>query len=117
MRKFLAILIIGISMNVQSQEPEWVTHLRAELGDEIMSKSAVQLTADDIFKIVHVTKNINGADDGVWPMVEMNLPKIKELILNKLDSGNVNKEEMETIHHLSSIFFSEDSDIQGKLEN
>jgi len=104
-------------MDAYSQEPEWVTQIRTELGDEIMSKSAAQLTAGDIFKIVHVTKYINGADDGVWPIVEMNLEGVKKVILDKLKSDKLPADELETIKYLASIFYDEDKVIQQYIEN
>ena len=111
------IIVVGVAMDAYSQEPEWVTQIRTELGDEIMSKSAAQLTAGDIFKIVHVTKYINGADDGVWPIVEMNLEGVKKVILDKLKSDKLPADELETIKYLASIFYDEDKEIQQYIEN
>ena len=104
-------------MEVNAQEPGWVSTLRAELGDEIMAKSAQDLTAEDVFKIVHVTKNISGADDGVWPMVEAKLPQIRTHIMSLLNSSKASKEELETVKYLASVFFESDKELQVQLKN
>ena len=104
-------------MEVNGQEPEWVSTLRVELGDEIMAKSAMDLTAEDVFNIVRVTKNINGADDGTWPMIETKLPQIRSHIISLLNSGKASKEELETINYLASIFFESDKELQVQLKN
>ncbi|MDX2367699.1 MAG: hypothetical protein QNK36_04740 [Colwellia sp.] len=114
---FAVLIIMGGTMEVNGQEPEWVSTLRVELGDDIMAKSAMDLTAEDVFNIVRVTKNINGADDGTWPMVEAKLPQIRLHIISLLNSGKVSKEELETINYLASIFFESDKELQVQLKN
>jgi len=114
---FAVLLIIGATMEVNGQEPEWVSTLRAELGDEIMAKSAMELTAEDIFNIVRVTKDISGADDGTWPMIEAKLPQIRSHIISLINSGKISKEELETINYLASTFFESDKELQAQLKN
>ena len=114
---FAVLIILGGTMEVNGQEPEWVSTLRIELGDEIMAKSAMDLTAEDVFNIVRVTKNINGADDGTWPMIEAKLPQIRSHIISLLNSGKVSKEELETINYLASIFFESAKELHVQMKN
>jgi hypothetical protein len=114
---FAVLIIVGGTMEVNAQEPEWVSTLRVELGDEIMAKSVMDLTAEDVFNIVRVTNKINGAEDGTWPMVEAKLPKIRSHIISLLNSGKASKEELETINYLVSIFFENDKELQVQLKN
>ena len=114
---FSLLFIIGLSMTANAQEPEWVQTLFDQLGQEVMSKPGHELTGEELFKIYHVTKNINGADDGVFPMIEMYGNKVRPVLLLKLSNENTSSAELETAKEIVEIFFDTDTELLGLSEN
>lgn len=82
-----------------------------QLGPEIMSKPAGQLTPEDLFKIFHVTKNFNGADDGVFPMIQANLEKLRPLLINKLSRSDTSIEHLASAKEMIYLFFNSDKEL------
>ena len=117
LRIIIVLLFMGVRMDVSAQVPDWVVVLQNELGPEVMSKSADELTGEDLFKIYHVTKDINGADDGVFPMIEFSKDKIKPIIYAKLSSDETPEEEVETAKEIATIFFEYTGDLSKLRDN
>lgn len=117
MKKFLFLLFLGISMTTSAEQPEWVQELFTKLGPEIMAKPAHELSGEDLFNIYHATKNINGVDDGVWPMFEMYGDKVIPVLKAKLSDSNTSSEEIATAKEIVNIFFEGNSELRGLSGN
>jgi hypothetical protein len=114
--KYLILLLIGLSMPALAQEPEWVQTLFEQLGPETMSKPSNELTGDELFTIYHVTKNFNGADDGVFPMFEMYGDKVRPVLLSKCANKNTPSAEIATAKEIVNIFFDSDKELMKLCE-
>lgn len=109
-----AVLCMGLSGAVvaQNDAPAWFSQLREQLGDEVMSKSADQLSGEDLFNIYRATKGIPGADDGVFPIIAANPEKIKPVVKLKLSDAATPDREKIAAREIVYIFFRGDDDFQ-----
>ncbi|TLU67235.1 hypothetical protein FE810_02835 [Thalassotalea litorea] len=112
----ISLVLLGISMPTQANYPQWLQTLFDELGQETMSKPGHELTGDELFQIYHLTKDINGADDGVFPMIETYGEKVRPILVVKLKNTDTSSEERETATEIIEIFFREDSELLTLLE-
>jgi len=102
---------------MNAQQPEWVQVLFEKLGPDVMSKSSNELTGEDLFNIYHLTKNINGADDGVFPMIETFGDKVIPVLEARLSDTDTPQDELETAKEIVYIFFPENEKLRGLSGN
>lgn len=104
-------------MTSQAEQPEWVQALFLKLGPEVMSKPAQDLSGEDLFNIYHVTKDINGADDGVWPIFDKYGYKVLPVIKIKLSNASTPIDELKTAKEIVNVFFSNNKELEALSKN